>query len=228
MKPIMDILVLITILFAGTISFHAEGQTQTYDTIFVTDTFIRPGIREYSPPPNSGGSNGGEESVTANEVRVRACMNLRAVYAALTCSRKEVSAPSNVADLRIPNRYGDSLLWEGVALSFAQRLFNDNTLSSARTAAAEAVRAGLTACVGVVSCQNDVLLYFGNNRTSYGSLGSLGDINAIYNDLLRQVGLGGTLDSSDAGDIIKRYFGLTTCQGLRNLAANPQNRCGSL
>lgn len=107
-------------------------------------------------------------------------------------------------------------------------LSNDNNLSSARTAAAEAVRAGLTACVSVVSCQNDVLLYFGNSRTSYGSLGSLGDINAIYNDLLRQVGLGGTLDSSDAGDIIKRYFGLTTCQGLRNLAANPQNRCGSL
>ncbi len=214
--------------FAAIASFQAAGQTQQFDTIYVTDTFLRPGIREYSAPPSSGGSNNGEQSVTANEVRVQKCMNLRAVYAALSCSRKEVSAPSSAADLRIPSRYGETLLWESSALAFAQRLFNDRQLGSARTAAADAVSAGLIACVGIVSCQNDVLLYYGINRTSYGSLGTLGDINAIYNDLLRQVGLGGSLDTSDAGDVIKRYYGLDSCQGLRNLASNPQNRCGAL
>jgi hypothetical protein len=227
MKTFRNILPLAFILFLTSISFHSEAQTQTVDTIYVTDTFLRPGIQHNYTTPNGGGGNG--ESTTANELRVRTCINLRSIYAALSCSQKEVTAPTNVADLRIPGRYGDPLLWEDSVLAFAQRLFTNNPPTpNARTAAAEAVRAALTGCVGIVSCQNDVLLYFGINRTSIGSLGSLGDINAAYNDFLRQVGLGGTLDSSDAGMVIKRYFGLATCQGLQNLAVNPQNRCGTL
>jgi hypothetical protein len=226
MKIFRNILMFGVASWLAVFSAGAFADCEPSCAIVVTDTFLRPGIQQTYAPPNGGNSGG--EAVTANELRVRTCINLRSIYAALSCSRKEVTAPTNVADLRIPSyRYGNPLLWEGTALAFAQNLFN-NYPNSARTAAAEAARAGIVACVGIVACQNDVLLYFGINRTAIGPLGTVGDINTAYNDLLRLFGLGGTLESSDAGDIIKRYYGLATCQGLRNLAVHPQNRCGTL
>lgn len=217
------------VFLCATISFNLFAQQQL-DTIDVRDTFIRPGTspNNYTPPNNSGAPDStGESSSGAAPERVKRCNNLKAIYAKLSCTQKEQNYPTSMADLRFPTRYGNTLLWEGAALAFAQDLFTNYPIN-ARTSAANAARAALASCAGVVSCQNDVLLYFGINRSSIGPIGTLGDINNVYNDLLRVLGLGGTLEGSDAGGIINRYYGLTYCQGLQSLASNTQNRCGSL
>jgi hypothetical protein len=219
--------VLFLILMATTIQVGAQVVLETID---VRDTFIRPNVspNNYTPPNNSSGPDStGESDSSGGTERTKRCNNLKAAYAILSCRQKDFNGPANVGDLRIPGRYGNTLLWEGAALAFAQDLFNNYPINS-RVAAANAARAALTSCAGVVSCQNDVLLYFGINRSSIGPLGTLGDINTAYNDFLRVMGLGGTLEGSDAGGIINRYYGLTYCQGLQSLASNAQNRCGAL
>jgi hypothetical protein len=206
------------------------GAQVVLETIDVRDTFIRPNVspNNYTPPNNSSGPDStGEADSSGGTERTKRCNNLKAIYAKLSCTQKEQSYPTNMADLRFPTRYGNTILWEGAVLSFAQSLYNNYPIN-ARTAAADAVRSALTSCVGVISCQNDVLLYFGINRSSIGPLGTMGDINTAYNDFLRAMGLGGTLEGSDAGGVINRYYGLTYCQGLQALASNIQNRCGSL
>jgi hypothetical protein len=216
------------VFLSVTISFNSFAQQQL-DTIDVRDTFIRPNTspNNYTPPNSGGGDSTGESDSSGGTERTKRCQNLKAIYAKLSCTQKQTAAPTSVADLLIPGRYGNTLLWEGAALAFAQDLFNNYPIS-ARTSAANAARAALTSCAGVVSCQNDVLLYFGINRSSIGPLGSLGDINTAYNDFLRVMGLGGTLEGSDAGGVINRYYGLSYCQGLQSLASNIQNRCGAL
>jgi hypothetical protein len=209
------------------------------DTFNVTDYWYRPGGISWAFGSSGGGTGGTggntEEAIVANELaRQQRCSAVRAAYAALKCAGKSTTPP-DFAGVGIPNTangipaFSTSPIWGTYVVGYANVLFTTTTTTDdARRAAAAAIRDSLNACNGTISCQNDVLQYFGINRVTIPIIGSIGDINNAYNRFLELIGLGTDFAQSEAGKVADKFYGLQVCQGIAAQGMNAQNRCGAL
>ncbi len=127
--------------------------------------------------------------------------------------------------MNIPQRFAFRTLFGGAILTYAQTLFAGRQADPIASEA-QAMTDAIGRCAGVTACQNEVFEYFGVLRTSFGVLGSLGDINAIYSQLLQV--LGAKDFKTEADKLNDVFYGREVCDRLQLDADKPLNHCGAL
>lgn len=213
---------------------HAQAE-QFVDTITVVDYWVRV-AGSFTLGGGGGGAGGSvasseEATIRMAMERIARCDAMRAAYAQAGCFGKGSAAP-DLFNLGIPDTkyglavYSTRLAWQSTILEYANLLYSYPSTDVARAAAGVALRGSLAACGSGVTCQNEVLQYFGVNPTTVQyNLSGLVDLNAAFNGVLNALGFGVGFAASDAGSLVPKFYAVQFCQGILTQARNVQNRC---
>lgn len=161
---------------------------------------------------------------TENESRELQCSNSRVRFAELTCERKSTAMPVSIDYLEIPSYYSTSLLWQDILLKYSQTLYSDMP-KDLRTSAAVVLRECIAACSRGKQCENEVLEYFGVQKSFFSwwkGSSKINNKNSRRNTSLAAA-LGESLYLSEAGSLINRHTDIKVCTQLKEEAK--QNQC---